>query len=127
MFYSNSPDRPAAVTFVDGVLEPQAGKGHIKVEATDGSGIRHVVVAFTSGQGLWQSQDLGFAPATQKWTGTITGTIGTEYFVQVVDAAGNVAIDDNKGRYYGLAVPLPLAAGRPIVMEQRLFLPTVRK
>lgn len=128
VFYSNSPDQnPAAVTFVDGVLDAQAGKGHIKVEAADGSGVGRVVVAFTNGQGLWQSQDLGFAPATQKWTGTITGTMGTEYFVQVVDAAGNVAIADNKGSYYRLAVPLPLAAGRPVVMEQRIFLPAVRR
>ncbi len=65
---------------------------------------------------------MAFDGATQKWTGVITGTTTTRYFVQVVDGAGNVATGDNKGRYYPLLPPLPLAAGSPLPQRQ-IFLP----
>jgi hypothetical protein len=32
-------------------------------------------------------------------------------FVQAVDAAGNVASDNNKGQYRALAIPLPVIQG----------------
>ncbi len=127
-YYSQSPDLNAAnIAFVDGVLDAVAGLGQIKVEASDSSGINRVLVAYTvsqgNGQGQWLSKDLTFNSATQKWTGVISGTVSTQFFVQVVDNAGNVAANDNKGRYYRLAVPLPLATGRSI--DQRIYLPIV--
>jgi hypothetical protein len=125
-YYSNSPDRNAAnIAFLDGVLDPASGLGQVKVEAQDSSGILRVVVAYheRTGQGQWQSKDLTYEPVTQKWTTVITGTANTEFFVQVVDNAGNVAINNNKGRYYPLAVPLPLATGRSI--GGRVYLPLV--
>lgn len=129
-FYSDSQDQtPPAILFVDGVLDEDAGQGEIKVETQDDSGISQVVVAYTdnplSGQGEWNSVDLTFRPATQKWSGTITGTVKTRYFVQVVDAAGNVAVNDNKGQYHPLQAPLPLAQGR--MVEHRLYLPTLQR
>ena len=127
-YYSQSPDRNAAnIDFVDGVLDAAAGLGQIKVEASDSSGINRVLIAFTSSQGgsqgQWLSKDLRFNAATQKWTGVISGTVSTQFFVQVVDNAGNVAANDNKGRYYRLAAPLPLATGRSI--NRRIYLPIV--
>lgn len=125
-YYSKSPDRNAAdITFVDGILDPATGAGQIKVAASDGSGIHRVVVAYDNGQGQWQSAALTLDAATQTWTGGITGTVNTRFFVQVVDKAGNVAINDNKGRYYSLAAPLPLATGRSI--SQRLYLPLITR
>lgn len=124
-FFSRSPDvNPAAISFVDGVFNPSDGQGDIKVETTDSSGIHQVVIAFDNGQGKWQSKGLAFDLRAQKWTGTITGTASTVFFVQVVDGAGNVTIDDNKGRYYLLAQPLPLASGNPI--QRKLYLPIIR-
>ena len=125
--YSDSSDvMPPTLHFVDGVLNANLGQGTIKVEAADTSGVAQVQVAFTdnplSGQGTWFSSSLTFEPATQKWTGEITGTITTRYFVQVVDGAGNVTTGDNKGRYYSLLPPLPLAAGSPLP-QRNLFLP----
>ena len=125
-YYSQSPDRNAAnILLVDGILDPVTSTGQIKVEARDSSGVHRVVIAYTAGQGQWQSANLAFEAATQKWTGIISGTVNTQFFVQVVDKAGNVAINDNKGRYYPLTPPLPLATGRSI--DRRLYLPLVTR
>ena len=132
-FYSNSPDAvPAQIQHVDGVLDPGAGQGNIKVETRDGSGVQRVVVAFTeqsgAGQpGTWQSRDLTFDAPSAKWTGSITATTSTRFFVQVVDHAGNVAIDDNKGSYYAVLPPLPLATGRPVDTTRHLYLPLIER
>ena len=125
-YYSQSPDRNAAnILLVDGILAPTTNTGQIKVEARDASGVHRVVIAYTAGQGKWQSANLAFDAVSQKWTGVISGTVNTQFFVQVVDKAGNVAINDNKGRYYPLTPPLPLATGRSI--DRRLYLPLVTR
>jgi len=119
-YFSSSPDTdPAEIAHLDGVLDETASTGLIKIEATDASGIIRVVVAYTDGQGQWHSQDLTYKDAMLKWTGVISGTVETtRYFVQVVDGAGNVALDDNKGQYHPLSSPLPLieSAGSTIYL-----------
>ena len=126
-YYSFSADREAAtVRFVDGVLDGE--RGSIKLETTDASGIARVVVAHTNGGGVWESTDLTFDTAAQKWRGTvenISASGGTVYFVQIVDGAGNVAVADNKGHYYRLLPPLPLREGQPLEMNTSIFLPLV--
>ncbi|MBI1293772.1 hypothetical protein GC175_02290 [bacterium] len=125
-YYSDSADTtPGEVTHVDAVLDEAMGKGLFKVEATDPAGVARVVVAYTAGDGVWSSQDLLFDAPSAKWTGVITGTVNTRYFVQVVDGAGNISIDDNKGRYHPLLPPLPLIEGRSI--EQNIYLPTIQR
>ena len=125
-YYSNSPDRNAAnIRSVDGILDPATGLASVKVTASDSSGVQQVVVAFTDGDGRWESTPLAFDSRAQTWTGTLSGTLTTQFFVQVVDAAGNVALNDNKGRYYNLVQPAPLAAGQPI--GGRIYLPTVSR
>ena len=125
-YYSDSADRtPGEVTHVDAVLDVALGKGLFKVEATDPSGVNRVVVAYTEGAGTWSSQDLTFDAPSAKWTGAITGTANTRYFVQIVDGAGNITIDDNKGRYHPLLPPLPLVEGR--ALERRIYLPTIQR
>jgi len=112
-YFSFSADtQPPTVTHVAGVLGPRVDQGQLKVEASDPSGVLRVVAAFTDGAGTWRSQDLAFSAATQKWTSVITATSQTRYFVQVVDGAGNVAVEDNKGAYFGFSPPVPLALGR---------------
>ena len=125
-YYSENPDRNAAnIAFIDGILDPIAGTGEVKVEANDSSGINRVLVAYTAGQGQWESKDLDFDEQTQKWTGVIPGANTTLFFVQVVDNAGNVAVNENKGRYYTLAPPPPLATGRQV--GSRVYLPVVER
>lgn len=125
--YSDSPDAtPPEVLHVDGMLDPATETGLIKVDASDPAGVQRVVVAFTHGGGVWQSQDLPYDPARLKATGVITDvTAGVRYFVQVADGAGNVAVADNKGRYYALLPPLPLASGQGV--GSYLYLPIVQK
>jgi hypothetical protein len=134
-YFSSSPDtRPATVTHVDGVLNgtvrrpataPEAaGLGSLKVEASDDSGIIRVVAAYTNGQGVWRSQDLAYDEAMYKWTGVISATVETQYFVQVVDGAGNVAIDDDKGQYHRFLPPVPLIVGKN---PHNIYLPIVKK
>jgi len=101
--------------------------GQVKVEANDSSGIHRVLIAYTLGDGQWRSQDLALDEVTQKWTGVISATTTTQYFVQVVDNVGNVAINNNKGANYPVVVPLPLAAGRPVAIDNRVFLPLVSR
>jgi hypothetical protein len=122
-YYSADPDmQPPSITYLDGVLNTVAGRGMIKLEANDTSGIERVVVAFTegAGTGVWASQDLVYDAATFKWKGDITATLNTRYFVQVVDQAGNIQTLHNKGRYYAL---LPPAGGQ----LRQVFLPLVLK
>jgi hypothetical protein len=127
-YYSQSPDRNAAhIEFVDGVLNPATGTATIKVETFDDSGIQRVVVAYTAGDGVWASKDLSLDETTLKWSGVISATVNTRYFVQVVDKAGNVAVNSNKGRYYPLLPPLELAPGRGLVNGRRVFLPVIRR
>ena len=124
-YFSDSPDAQAPVVkHVDGVLGPGPNQGRMKVEAEDPSGVLRVVAAFTDGTGSWQSKDLAFSAATQKWTGSITATLQTRYFVQVVDSAGNVAVDDNKGSYFAFPAPVPLAPGRN---PSLIYLPLLMK
>jgi hypothetical protein len=125
-YYSNNADRSLAeIGHVDAVLDSAAGKGNFKIEATDSSGVSRVVIAYTEGTGAWSSADLVYDPLAAKWTGTITATANTRYFVQVVDGAGNIAIDDNKGRYHPLLPLLPLVQGR--ALDHRLHLPQIQK
>ena len=110
---------------MDATLDEARGKGRFKVEASDPAGVVRVVVAATDGAGVWSSQDLTFDAAAVKWTGEITATTSTRYFVQVVDGAGNIAVNDDKGRYHALLPPLPLIQGR--ALDFRTFLPNVRR
>lgn len=124
-FYSNSPDTiPPTITHVDGVLGPGAGTARIKVETDDSSGILKVVAAYTTDQGTWQSGELAYDAVMWKWTGTIPATVQTRFFVQVVDRAGNVAVDNDKGRYRALFAPLPPVGGLP---SGRVYLPLLMK
>jgi hypothetical protein len=123
-FYSDSPDtQPPDIIHVDGVLDELTGAAVIKIEASDDSQIIRVLVAYTEGQGEWHSQDLAHDDMMSKWTGIVSATVATRYFVQVVDGAGNVAIDDNKGYYHTLSAPLPLIGSA----DSRLYLPLIVK
>ncbi|MBX3052421.1 MAG: pre-peptidase C-terminal domain-containing protein [Caldilineaceae bacterium] len=127
--YSFSVDQtPADIVFVDGVLDKAAGKGRVKVDAKDAGGVSRVVVAFTdsslAGPLTWYSRDLTFDSVADIWSGEITGTVKSRFFVQVVDVGGNVAVADNKGAYYVLSEPLPLISGRSLPPSS-IYLPSV--
>jgi CSLREA domain-containing protein len=91
------------------------------VDVTDrtptGAGtVKRVLIGVKSGTANpadWTFADLAQSSANPtRWTGgvAITGT-DFEYFVQAVDAAGNVAVSTNKGFYFAAAPPPPPPTG----------------
>jgi hypothetical protein len=74
----------------------------VVVETTDLSDVVRVGVAYTLGDGVWRTTDLTRSAGNPNlWTGTMPYEETMEWFVQAVDGAGNVAINDNKGAYLG--------------------------
>ncbi len=76
---------------------------NITVNASDNeSGLRKVMVTYTdiNGEwGEWQSKDCKHEE-DDLWTCSISTKEGLEFFVQAVDNAGNVAVNDGDGRYF---------------------------
>jgi hypothetical protein len=68
-----------------------------------------VVVAYTDGDGAWASTSL--TQSGETWSGSFPASADTEFLVQVVDQAGNVATSDNNGRFdepFSVYLPLVL-------------------
>jgi hypothetical protein len=86
---------------------------NIDLSMTDTSGIYAAYVTYTDGSGTWQSAELSGAtacsPGTQTYT--LTGlplTTGiTNYFIQVMDCAGNVSVKMNNGQYFNVSSDIP--------------------
>ena len=65
-----------------------------------------VAVVVTTGDGHWQTVKLRrvrYDDNPNLRFGQLPHHAGIEWFVQAVDTAGNVAVDDNKGSYFGAA------------------------
>ena len=114
-YHTTSSDwTPPSITSMSSGLE--MGSVLITVGAEDDSGIETVVIAYTDGDGTWVSSDL--TKSGNSWTGSFPASADTEFFVQVVDKAGNVAASDNNGLYFQpgdslFAVYLPLVLRAP--------------
>jgi len=94
-----------------------AGGGfNFSVDTEDfSSGVARVLITYNlpnpDGSGVWQSIDLAFDPQSSLWVGSVASLdVSTEYFVQAMDAAGNVTVSSNKGEFFtsGFATYLPL-------------------
>jgi Peptidase family C25 len=119
VYYSASPDwTPPEITYVGERAGPAPGKATIKVGVRDPlSGVLGGQVTYTAGDGQWHSAELAYDDSLDKWTTEIPAALHTLYFVQMVDNGGNVAVADNKGRYYTLPefdnyLPLTLKLGQ---------------
>ena len=102
----------------------------VEVEVTDFSGVTRAVATYTTGDGLWQTVDLVQSVDPNVWTGFLPAEAGLEYFVQAVDGGGNVAVNDNKGWYFGLPpyqVYFPLVARNGSRKGRRFYLPVVMR
>jgi hypothetical protein len=122
LYYSTSSDQePATVDALGGILDIESGEGYFKVDATDTSGIHTVMVTYSEGDGQWQSTELNWNPTLNKWLGHIpVATRHTQFYVQVVDGAGNVTVEANKGTYYQLGLGESLE-----VSANEVFLPLI--
>jgi CSLREA domain-containing protein len=71
--------------------------------------VKRVLVAVRRGNdSTWVFSDLGQVGTSAMWSGGVplpAPGAPFEYFVQAVDAAGNVAVSTNKGFYYAAAAP----------------------
>lgn len=107
------------ITYLESALN--AGTATISVEASDSSGIHAVVIAYSNvapGTGTtWSSVELGAGGGT--WQGTFPASSATRFYVQAVDGAGNVAVDDNQGRYYQLGEGKELEIYLPLILFKR--------
>jgi hypothetical protein len=104
VYYSDSSDYIPPVATISRWLSDSAIQ--LGVNAVDTSGIHRVMATFTASDRHWRSIDLIWDAAAQLWKGEIPASDSIEYFIQVVDNAGNVLIDDNDGAYYHLPTPL---------------------
>ncbi|HKG10196.1 MAG TPA: Ig-like domain-containing protein [Gaiellaceae bacterium] len=98
---------------IEATVPPASGIASFSVEAVDlpgpnPAGVVRVLVAFRDNVSpAWRFLDLqhGAGPA---WGGSASvGGTRVEYFVQAVDAAGNVAVSSNKGVLFAGAPPPP--------------------
>ncbi len=69
------------------------------------SGMARVLVTYNvlqgDGTGEWRSVDLTYDPNSDVWFGGASASgLSGEYFVQVMDAAGNVTLSANKGEFF---------------------------
>ncbi len=81
-----------------------------EVDAGDGDTVERVLVLYLGGSGTWTPLDLELVGG--RWSGSASiAAPDVQYFVQAVDASGNVAVSTNKGFYYaGTAAPPPTGA-----------------
>jgi secreted trypsin-like serine protease len=77
----------------------------IEVDANDASDVKTVVVAYTDGNSRWSSVEL--TASGEKWVGSFAANATTEFFVQIVDNTGNVAVNDEDGKYFKVGGKLP--------------------
>ena len=101
VYYSNAADfRPPFIWQVEFMDTPQGAD--FNVWAVDRSGIQRAVVTYTLGDGQWQSLELQDVGMGTHWFGFVPRLDGQnlEFFVQVVDRAGNVAVHTDKGRLF---------------------------
>ncbi|MEM7129113.1 MAG: pre-peptidase C-terminal domain-containing protein [Chloroflexota bacterium] len=125
IYYSISLDEVQPdVTVVSSLYREGSQVVNIKVDASDPSGIQRVVVSYfkdnpTAGTNI-NTVDLRFDTVTHKWKGTFAGDDSYQFYVQVVDNAGNTRTDTNKGINY-----------RPVRInvesEHHLYLPIMAK
>jgi hypothetical protein len=103
VYYSNTMDLvPPSIWHVDAYR--LGGASQVVVETTDLSDVVRVGASYTLGDGFWWTVDLSRSAINPNlWTGTLPYEATIEWFVQGVDGAGNVAVNDNKGAYFGPA------------------------
>ena len=101
VYYSDKKDGLPPMVWKVEARHQENEKIAFKVETTDFSGVARVVVAYTNGTGEWQTFDLEEADFDNNlWGGTIPESADIDFFVQVLDTAGNVSVVDNKGLYF---------------------------
>jgi len=99
VYYSASSDfTPPTIVSVAKV--PGTNQLQLRAAVTDTSGIFEIVVPYNRGLGRWDTLNLTDSDGDGVWTGDLPVTTTVEYFLQIVDNAGNVTLDNNVGLNY---------------------------
>jgi hypothetical protein len=98
IYYHDSSDDWIAPSISNMVSSFKGNVVSIAVDTSDVSGIEAVVIAYTDGLGTWSSASL--IENENTWAGGFASSADTEFFIQVVDQAGNVRVNDNNGEYF---------------------------
>jgi hypothetical protein len=100
VYYSNTMDIiPPSIWRIAAYRQDM--NGQVVVEVTDLNDVVRVGVSYTLGNGEWVTKDLAQSTSNPNlWLGAIPMDEGIEWFVQALDGAGNVAINDNKSAYF---------------------------
>ncbi len=134
VFSSTNPNKtPPSITSVSHVVDSHVvDKIDVAVTATvtDTTTLYKVIATWTDGQGQWQETNLTQGDGGQ-WQAKLplpSAPNVLEYYIQAVNAAGNVAVDDNNGQYYraaayGIFLPL-LIQGETVHMPGPTPTPT---
>jgi hypothetical protein len=119
VYYANPSDPAAATDFVPPSIVSTQGQvvgtaASFTVSVSPGLSVEpveRVSVLYTDGGGVWTRADLTQTPSGM-WSGGGPAHAGSvlAYFVQAVDAAGNVGGASDKGTYYA-ALPAPTVTG----------------
>jgi outer membrane protein assembly factor BamB len=114
IYYHDDSTDWVAPTITSVISQATGSAATVTVNASDAAGIEAVVVAYTDNQGTWASVEL--VESGGQWSGSLPVGGNTEFFVQVVDGAGNVAIRDAGGRYFRVEASPP-----------KIYLPLVQR
>jgi hypothetical protein len=90
---------PPEVSLISGSLSVDKNLAIVNITASDASGIKTVVVAYTSGKDSWNHEVLEL-DNNKQWLGTFAANENTEFFIQAVDGNGNVAYEHNEDKYF---------------------------
>ena len=80
------------------------------VDVTDNvggaNGVKRVLVLYRDGSGVWKSIEMSHGTSRWSGAGTLVGS-SVEWFIQAVDAAGNVSVTSNKALLQSVETPPP--------------------
>jgi hypothetical protein len=80
----------------------------VDVRDSVGDEVKRVLVLYKDASGAWRSVDLSHPTGSTRWSGggPFTGS-AAEWFLQAVDASGNVGVTSNKAQIDPVAPPAP--------------------
>jgi hypothetical protein len=82
------------------------------VDVTDADGdsdVKRVFALYRDASGIWKTAEFSHIGSRWSGAGPVTGT-SVEWFIQAIDAAGNVGVTSNKASVKSLTPPVPVGA-----------------
>ncbi|MEW6233937.1 MAG: hypothetical protein AB1656_00990, partial [Candidatus Omnitrophota bacterium] len=106
-YYTGEKTDAVAPTLSDPILKTDS-EAQVSVQGWDqnGDSLFRVILTYTDGEGEWKALDMAKSGDNPKeWQARLAYNPNSEFFIQAVDALGNVKYLDNQGQYYKPAPP----------------------